>query len=147
MYSNLLKLLRNKSNIGTGLTIPFVIGVLKKDNQSNQLTISELLFDIVNNAESEVMLRFCNEIGEFILTISPNFILAKRYIKHLKFDQLLVVPEKNLKGLSELDHMIASLEIDYAKYINEGNFSKRGEDWYEFDENDENFIKNSLKFQ
>lgn len=145
MDSDWLKLLVNKSRKGTGLTIPFIVGALALDNESRKLTISELLSTIVKNDESEVMLRFCNEIREFILTVDPNFLLGKPYIKHLEFGKLLVVPERNLKGLDELKHIIISLEIDYEKYINEANYSKRNDDWLGFDKDDENFILNSLK--
>lgn len=142
-----LKLLVNKSRKGTGLTIPFMVGALALNNESNKLTIGELLSIIVKNDKSEVMLRFCNEIREFILTVSSNFILGKSYIKHLEFGNLLVVPERNLKGLDELEHIIISLEIDYDKYINASNYSKRNEDWFGFDQDDQNFIIDSLKVQ
>ena len=90
------------------------------------------------------MLKYCNQTRDFILTVSNDFILAKSYINHLAFRNLLVVPEKNIKGLDDLDHIIASFEIDYNHLIQQEKYSIVNGDSREFSKEDLFFIKKCL---
>lgn len=141
------KLLKCKAYGATGLTIPFLIGANEFSSDSRVNKISELLMHVSKNQYGEVMLRYCNQTRDFVLTISSNFVLAKTYYKPLIFQNLLVVPEKNLKGLDNLEHIIMSFEIDYENLIRAGKFSiVNGESQY-FTEDDLDFIKKCLKVQ
>jgi hypothetical protein len=138
------KLLKFKSQGATGLTIPFLIGASKFIVVPKELTVSDFIFEISNNEHGEVMLKYCNQTRDFILTVSNDFILAKSYINHLAFRNLLVVPEKNIKGLDDLDHIIASFEIDYNHLIQQEKYSIVNGDSREFSKEDLFFIKKCL---
>lgn len=141
------KLLQCKSKGATGLTVPFLIGASTLLPSSRTWTISDLIVDISKNQNGKVMLRYCNTTRDFVLTINENFILAKTYINHLTFGNLLVVPEKNLKGLDELLHIIESFELDYAKLIKSGEYSIENGEAHEFSIKDLDFIKKCIKVQ
>lgn len=139
------KLLESKAKNATGLTIPFLIGASKLSFVSSEMTISELIIEISDNEFGKVMLKYCHETRDSILTVSDYFIRTKYCIPHIPFGSLLVVPEKNLKGLKTLDEIIISLEIDYNEDIEAENYSIKNERFQKFDNEDLAFIENSLK--
>lgn len=140
------KLLEKKARQGgTGFTIPYLIGAPTCLNNPVEFNINTLLNEVAENQIGEVMLRYCNTTRDFIMTISSSFILGKSYYKHTQFGNLLVVTEKNLKGLDHLNHIICSFEIDYQNSIDAGNFSIVNGEAQKYSPEDLSFITQCIK--
>jgi len=141
-----LLLLKEKVRLKeTGLTIPFIIGTYHQFF-NNSISIFDLINEISENDLEQVLLKFCYDTREYILSVSPNLIPGLSYYKTIQFNKLFVVQEKNLKGLDELDFLIQSLELDYVKHIKSKNYSWDGKNWIEFTEKNQSFISQALEF-
>ena len=137
------KLLKEKSKIGTGLTIPFLIGSQKILKFKNIITIKELLSQMIDS-ENEIFIKYCFHAQEYICTINKN--LAIGYYKNVtKHNNLTIIADNSfLVGVNEYEYIIETFELFYSKNIKEEKYSRivnnEIEKWNSFEEKEIIFI-------
>lgn len=142
------KLLKEKSKIGTGLTIPFLIGSQKILKFKNIITIKELLSQMIDS-ENEIFIKYCFHAQEYICTINKN--LAIGYYKNVtKHNNLTIIADNSfLVGVNEYEYIIETFELFYSKNIKEEKYSRivnnEIEKWNSFEEKEIIFINSSIK--
>ena len=142
------KLLKEKSKIGTGLTIPFLIGSQKILKFKNIITIKELLSQMIDS-ENEIIIKYCFQAQEYICTINKN--LAIGYYKSVtKHNNLTIIADNSfLVGVNEYEYIIETFELFYSKNIKEEKYSRivnnEIEKWNSFEEKEIIFINSSIK--
>lgn len=127
-----------KSPRGFGLTIPFLIGATKAKGTR------ELLMDI-DRTETEklVVLRFCSDIWEYVLSL-PN--APKSFLQNYKrFDQLAIHCDY-LDKLNSIEELVDHFER-YNEVISNKKFSwnKDCRDWEPFSEQQKQMIEENKK--
>ena len=141
-------LLKEKSKIGTGLTIPFLIGSQKILKIENIISLKELLDQMIQS-ENEIVIKYCFQAKEYICTINKN--LAIGYYKSVtKINNLTIIADNSfLVGVNEYKYIIDTFELFYLSNIKEERFSRivnnEKEKWKSFEEKEINFINSSIK--
>ena len=131
----------------TGLTIPFIIGAKEYFKEPNLQSTSELIHEVIGYQEQKVVLFYCNQIREYVLTIDPVFL--RGYIRNaVLIENLTIIPSNSfLKGVEELNHIIDCFDIYYQTQIDSTEYSRKNESWVCFDEDDKKIIKSAYKFE
>lgn len=131
----------------TGLTLPFLIGSQNECKIEKPINIEQLLIEI-RNSDKKIIIKYCHQIKEYILTIDKGLISG--YVKNkLEFNNLTIIPDNSfLVGIEDFDHIINAFETFYSKNIKKELFSKiivdHNEVWIEFEEQDKNLIEKAL---
>lgn len=131
----------------TGLTLPFLIGSQYLCNIENPINIEQLLIEI-RNSDNKIIIKYCHQIKEYILTIDKGLISG--YIKNkLEFNNLTIIPDNSfLVGIENFDHIIEAFETLYSKMIKQELFSKivvdHNDVWIKFEKQDKILIKKAL---
>ena len=147
MEKFIFRLLDNKKKEGTGLSIPFVIGAIIYSGR--KITISELI-DILENSKRESIIKFCNNLREYIITTDLNFLLGSNYYKNItKFKKLSIINDGSfLAGIYDKKYIIETLKMFHQNDILKERFSKSLKDtgwkWTNFDTDDILLIKKSI---
>lgn len=142
------KLLKEKSKIGTGLSIPFLIGSQKILKYKNIISIKELIDEMVHS-ENEIVIKYCFQAKEYICTINKN--LAIGYYKSvIKLNNLTIIADNSfLDGVNEYEYIIETFELYYSSNIKKEKYSRivnnEIEKWKSFEEKEINFINSSIK--
>lgn len=139
-----LKLLENWSleEKRTGLTIPYIVGALNK-NERKLNSVNDLFELIFNsNIETTIYLNYCDEfLGEYVLTTHKFINIHHTETKgktSISFSQSCEILGKNYSQILE------KLSSRYNQHIEKSNYSKNGKNWGDFTEKETQFIqKNS----
>lgn len=131
----------------TGLTLPFLIGSQYECNFENPINIEQLLTEI-KNSDKKIIIKYCHQIKEYILTIDKG--LVSGYVKNkLEFNNLIIIPDNSfLYGIEDFEHIINTFETFYSNNIKEELFSKtildHNDIWIKFEEQDKDLIKKAI---
>ena len=129
-----------KTPLGSGLTIPFLIGVINLADGKliNTSDFFKLLFDKKDEIFS---IRKCNDIGEYIVQLNDkNDLPSLKYYNKFKN---IYSTEKEL--LTENGEFQIKLEKIYSELIENKTFSKNNGNWNKLNDNDIKWIKNVLQ--
>jgi hypothetical protein len=131
----------NRTEIGSGLTLPFLIGVEFLENKELPKSTLQLLNEIDNNDLNILFsIHYCPNIGEYILQLNEQQdIQSLAYYK--KYNSLFIGDSvlNKKQGIFEISQF---LDKKYMKYILNLEFSKDSGDWRKFNNNELQMIKN-----
>lgn len=130
--------------IGSGLTIPFLIGVEYLEKEELPKSTLQLLNDIDNNKLNILFsIHYCPNIGEYILQLNEQEdIQSLTYYK--KYNNLFIgdsiLNKKN--GMVEISQFF---DKRYMKNIRKLEFSKESGIWRKMNSEEIKMIKNSYR--
>lgn len=139
-----------KINKKTGLTIPFIIGaeMLVTPNQKLK-NVTQLLGEIMNSSnENIIVLNFCNDINEYVLTLDDNpYRLIKQEFKSPITNKitLKMTPSTEILG-TDFGSICESLEKRYSKQLQESTFSNTHFKWSPFSDGDKKMIEQAMAY-
>jgi hypothetical protein len=119
-----------RTPIGSGLTIPFLVGVEKKYGRGDDFN-TNLLLDEFNTIDTEqsVIVSYCNNIGMDVCSLEELSKLEKNYYKKLETLFLGVGEYKDLESFEEFKKVIYD---EYLIYIEEEKYSINNGKWTDF---------------
>lgn len=146
-WYKLLKLLKQKGIINTGLTIPYIFGAYKIFN-TPFANIPELLEEVINTPIDKFpVIQKCVVINQHVLMVEQKEICNKFYTKDIKLES----KEKNnhlfISTNTDLGKTIERLSFNltalYSVHIKNGNFSWNNSEkrWKPFSETEIGLLK------
>src|SRR6185369_11476900 len=144
-WYKLIKLLKSKEVIRTGLTLPYIFGAYKELG-TNFKSIDELLRHIVeSNPDKYPMLQSCNVICHYVILVKEKKECVKNYFSDY---QLPSSSKDNLLFLSSnlgrnYKQICGKLEGLYANPISRGTYSwdNKSALWKEFTKDEKEQIR------
>lgn len=146
-WYKLIKLLKQKGIINTGLTIPYIFGAYRILN-TPFADISEMIDEIINTPIDKFpVIQKCIVINQHVLMVEQKEICNKYYTKDIKLNNtannnhLFVSTNTDLgKTLERLSFNLTAL---YNEHIKSGNFSwdNTEKKWKQFREDEIALIK------
>ena len=132
-----------KVPVGSGLTIPFLVGAeLFANEQQRKLSIPELISEFRFHKSNKVIsIRYCLNIGEYIVSLDEMCENEKSHFLH--FGNFYIVEEK-LATLNDYQNILDVLENRYLDMISHGKFSKDYGKWKSFSDTDVHTINRVL---
>jgi len=130
-----------RTEIGSGLTLPFLIGIDFLENKKLPQSTLQLLNEIDNNDLKKLFsIHYCVNIGEYILQLNEQQdIQSLAYYK--KYNSLYIGDSilKKKNGIFEISQFF---DKKYMKYILNLEFSKDSGNWRIFNDDEIQMIKN-----
>ncbi len=126
--------------VNNGLTLPFLVGLY----EHNEMTIEDLIEDFSDS--KYISIQKCGNIDEFIFGIYIDEGDSELYKKI----EGLICLDDSLNHISTLSELIEFFEFTYSEEIENSLFSKNGEDWTDYTEEEKkqlselNFITKKL---
>lgn len=121
---NLLDKKREKK--GTGLTIPFLIGALRRRFENEDIDIAKLL-SLFIEIDKTLVLKFCFNIREYIITTDNIFAQSLNYHRSVSsFNNFILIKDNgSLSGVESFENIVDVLNLDYEDSLEEQNYSVR----------------------
>lgn len=146
-WYKLIKLLKSKGIIKTGLTIPYLFGAYKALGEPFQ-DVNHLLTTILNSSiDKYPIIQKCSEIHHHVVMVEEKASCNKNYAHFVKFDNaaknnLLYISDNTDLGKS-IDKVCWNLSSIYEKPIRdeEYSWSNKEKRWKEFDESELELIR------
>ena len=137
-WYKLIKLLKTKGEITTGLTIPYLFGAYKELGQP-VTNIKELIKHIYySEIDKYPLIQRCDVIEHHVVTIEEKAFCSKSYKNDIKFknptnNNILFIVDTDLG--TTLDKVCSSLSLGYANQIKsqEYSWSKKEKRWKKFE--------------
>lgn len=127
--------------IGSGLTIPFLIGsdfLINGELKSVSVFLNEL-----QSLDNEIFsIRNCNVIGEYVIQLNDSSDYSLNYFPKTKN---LVITDENLIELYKSDKMIDFLTEKYSECLEKNLFSINYGKWEKINKTDLVMIKNCVE--
>ncbi|MGZ2370406.1 hypothetical protein ACXR6G_11505 [Ancylomarina sp. YFZ004] len=138
-WSSLIQFFEKMNYIHNGLTIPFIIGVIKL-LEGNKIVVSQLIAELANmKNESRATIMKCGNIGEFVVGVMDveSESMYRKYPQSLfmEYDNLAVT-DNSLNDCSSVFDLIAFMEDRYGQTIEDEKYSKNAGLWTKFTEED-----------
>lgn len=119
---------------GYGLTLPFILGAIKRDN------IPDLLKEIRDaDLQEKIIIRMCYDLNEYVLSLDEPIHPIAPYLKGYGS---LLVNDKELEALISFEHLVTFLDQKYSSMVSEQKYSKniKSAQWGPFSNADAIFI-------
>ncbi|CAM1366086.1 hypothetical protein TPENAI_50222 [Tenacibaculum litopenaei] len=129
----------------TGLTIPFLIGALRRRFENENIDIAKLL-SLFMEVDKTLVLKFCFHIREYIITTDNIYVQSLNYYKSVSsFNNFILIKDNgSLVGIENFEDIVYVLNLDYEDSLKEGNYSVRVNNhekfMSKFDDDDLKFI-------
>lgn len=131
-----------KTPVGSGLTIPFLIGVERNFGRGKGFDASDLIYEFASlSSEHSIIIEDCNDIGNEVCRLEILEIQEKEYYR--KSFGSLYLPSAEYKDIQSLDELRIMFSRDYQ--INDKEYSINRGQWGDFNSEDLEIIENSLQ--
>lgn len=128
----------------TGLTIPFVVGAVRKRTDNEMYTINSLFSEMKNgDLEYNIIIRHCRVLNEYVLCIK-KLSFGRRYNKvygNIEIDSTCA----DLRFSNNIDDILDYLEAIYSVYTDSNKYSINNRIWTGFDNKDIQLIEHVSK--
>ena len=123
-----------KTPLGSGLTIPFLIGVEKKYGRGDDFGIYALLEEFTSlENDFFVSIRFCDYIGMDVCSLD---ILDNQEERNYKNFGSLILIVDDYNHIHKIENLKELIKNEYSTYIENNNFSLNQGTWSDFSSND-----------
>jgi len=122
-----------KTPIGSGLTIPFLVGVEKRLGRGENFKTSILLDEFTNLNDYVITIRYCDYIGMDVCELDEINEYEQSSYKNYGSLFLAVSDYDEINNLSDLKKVIAE---EYSDHIKNYKFSLNDGVWSDFTEGD-----------
>lgn len=123
----------------TGPSIPFLIGT-EEYLSGEKPEISKLLLELKESIKP-IFIANCTTLNSLVVTLDKKMINS--VAKTFKFGNL-TVQAKELEWIECIEDLNNYLETIYMKVISNEKFSRRNQDWEEFNEEDKELIMTAI---
>lgn len=131
-----------KDPIGSGLSIPFLIGVEREFGRGEDYHIEDLISELNSiNSELSITIRYCSNIDMDVCCLDELTNQEKKYYKSIDSIFLAVDDYDELKTFKEFQSVVKS---EYLDYVERGNYSINNGKWSGFTDDDLLLINNIL---
>ncbi len=129
-----------KTPLGSGLTIPFLIGVEREFGRGENFNVSDLIDEFISiSAEFSLVIGNCDEIGTEVCSLE---ILNTQEKEYLKSFGSLYLTSSDYRDIEELDELKDEFKKDYQ--IIDKEYSITNGQWSDFSIDDMEIIENGL---
>lgn len=129
-----------KTPLGSGLTIPYLIGIIYQID-CELITTNDFLELILTKEDKIFSIRKCDVIGEYVLQLNDENDLASLSY-YTKFKNIYLT-EQNL--ITKENKFEKHLDKKYTGLISRKTFSKNDGNWNKFNDDEIKWIKNVLQ--
>lgn len=156
-WYNLIETAKKRGDIVTGLTIPYIIGALEKDNPNFIATendVFDLLTDIVtSNTELTAVLKECDLIHQYVVALQSADFCEENFKTQISFrnengvNSLFVIHEAKLLGSSikEISHNLFDQYTKPSFETKKYSWNYTEKDWFPFSDREKETINEALK--
>lgn len=123
-----------KSPLGSGLTIPFLIGVEKVFGRGEDFDIDTLLDEFrAIGGGSSITIRFCDYIGMDVCSL--DILNNEEQLNYTNFDSLFLMVN-DYDDVNSFEGLKKVIEDEYSSNIQQNHFSINNGVWNDFLESD-----------
>ncbi|MGJ8743264.1 hypothetical protein [Polaribacter sp.] len=131
-----------KEPVGSGLTIPFLIGVEKEFGRGEDYKIHDLLSEFHSiEGDYSITIRNCQNINMDVCCLDILNSQEKEYFENFGSIFLQVDDYSDLDSFDDFKKAVSS---EYIHYIREGNYSINNAQWSGFTDFDLDLINNIM---
>lgn len=135
----------NKTPVGSGLTVPFLVGAERECGEAKDFNIDDLFseFKSLDN-DYVVSVRFCNNIGALVCCLD---IFEEKEKEYYKGFGSLFLDDEYFIHLDVFNDVIAFFRNDYLTIINRKKYSISNGEWTNFSKREIKLIEKFRYFE
>jgi len=129
-----------KQPLGSGLSIPFLIGAEIKFGVNSNYCTDDLLSAFKKmDCEYVIAIRDCHNIGELVCCLEEHTVEESKYFRK-RFGSLVLISEY-FNEVNSFSQLLQLIEEDYMPLINQGKYSVSAGKWEAFSKEDISIIE------
>ena len=132
-----------KKPLGSGLSIPFLVGAEIQYGINSNFSTDDLLLQFSKmNSKYAISIRYCDTIGELVCCLE-EFAEEETKSHQKRFGNLVLIADY-FNQTKTLDHVLLLVEKDFMPLIKKEKYSVSYGKWSSFSQNDVSMITNLI---
>ena len=129
----------NRIPLGSGLTVPFLIGFEREYGGNSNYSTDDLLKEFKNLDNGYIIsIRYCDDIGAYVCCLDEKYLVIER--KYYKSFDSLFFNKKEYATEAVFDDVLTNFRDRYMDIIKDKGYSYNMGEWTNFTKEDMNLF-------